>query len=120
MEEREEHRRRRRERHERHKRERERGEREHHHHDRDDRYEYDHDHRRQRRERDSHSESDTSPDDDPLQRHIEGQRLRRIVLEPPAPLPTKPGPDSTLKEDPTRPGVYTGYTRNPPRKESRV
>ena len=123
MKEREERRRRRRERHERHKRERERGEREGHHRERGDNYEYDHEHRRQRKDRDLGSESDTTPDDDDLGRSLpkslDGQKPRRIAFDQPGQPTIKIGSGSNLKENPDRPGTYTGYVRNPPRKESR-
>src|SRR5450432_1703486 len=108
MEAREERRRRRRERHERHTREREAQQRE-----RGVKYEYDHEHRRHRREKDSHSESDSTPDEEP-QKMIEGSKPRRPTFDfPPV---SKPIIDSSLREDPTRPGTYTGYVRNPPRR----
>ena len=126
MEEREERRRRRRERHERHKRERERGERESHYRERDDNHEYDHEHRRRKKERDLDSESDTTPDDDAGQNDksapkvTDGQKSRRIAFDQPGQASVKAGTDSNLKEDLDRPGTYTGYVRNPPRKESRA
>lgn len=123
MDEREERERRRRlrERHERHKRERERGERDGYHRERDENYEYDHDHRRRRKEKDLGSESDTTPDDDPYSLKLtDGQKPRRMVFDQPSQGSTKVSMDSSLKEDPDRPGTYTGYVRNPPRKESRT
>lgn len=123
MEEREERRRRRRERHERQKRERERGEREGHHRERGDNYEYDHDHRRYKKEPGLDSESDSTPDDDDAgksaPKSIDGQKPRRIAFDQPGQSSLKASVDSSLKEDPERPGTYTGYVRNPPRKESR-
>ena len=118
MEEREERRRRRRERHERHKRERERAERERLSSHRDD----DYDHRRQKKEKDSHSESDSTPDDEPPQKLTESQKPRKIAFDQPAPavpaapVVLKPAVESTLREDPERPGTYIGYIRNPPRR----
>jgi zinc finger CCCH domain-containing protein 13 len=106
-----EHRRRRRERHERHKRERER----------DENYEYDHEHSRRKREKDLGSESDTTSDDDAsAPKLIDGQKPRRIAFDQPSQGSTKASIDGSLKEDADRPGTYTGYVRNPPRKESRA
>ncbi len=119
VEERDERRRRRQERHDRHKRERERGEREGHQRERDENYEYDHEHRRRK----IGSESDTTPDDDAglndksAPKMIDNQKPRRIAFDQPGQTSLK---DSSLKEDPERPGTYTGYVRNPPRKESRA
>jgi hypothetical protein len=126
MEKGEERRRRRRERHERTKRERDRGEREGHHRERDENYEYDHEHRRRKKERGLGSESDTTPDDDAGQndksasKGLDGQKSRRLAFDQPSQGSTKVSMDSSLKEDPERPGTYTGYVRNPPRKESRA
>jgi len=123
MEEREARRRHRREKHERHKRERERGEREGHYRERGDNFEYDHDHKRYRKERNLGSESDTTPDDDDAGKYApkltDGQKPRRIAYDQPGQSSVKISGDGNLKEDPDRPGTYTGYVRNPPRKESR-
>src|ERR1700694_2071377 len=94
--------------------------------ERDENYGYDHDHRRYRKERGLDSESDTTPDDDAGQKDrsasklTEGQKPRRIAFDQPGQTSLKASLDSSLKEDPDRPGTYTGYVRNPPRKESRV
>jgi len=118
-----ERRRRRRERHERHKRERERGEREGHYRERGDNYEYDHEHRRYKKDRDLGSESDTTPDDDDvgqsLPKSIDNRKPSRIAFDQPGQSFLKTSSDGNLKEDPERPGTYTGYVRNPPRKENR-
>jgi hypothetical protein len=65
-----------------------------------------------------HSESDTSPDDDTPLKLVERQKPRRNALDQPVQLPTKPIVESTLKEDLTNPGVYSGYVSNPPQEES--
>lgn len=69
------------------------------------------------------SESDTTPDDDvdkPAPKLIEAQKPRRSAFDQPSQGSAKVSMDSSLKEDPERPGTYTSYVRNPPRKESRA
>jgi hypothetical protein len=94
-----------------------------HYRERGDNYEYDHEHRRHKKERDLGSESDTTPDDDDvgksLPKSIDSRKPSRISFDQPRQSSLKTSSDGNLKEDPERPGTYTGYVRNPPRKESR-
>lgn len=97
----------------------------------DDREPEHHRHRKDKRdEKESHSESDTTEDDEPTivtTKQIEGIRekdkggSRRVGFQGDDVnvTTTRALLESNLREDPEKPGTYSGYVRNPPLRKER-